>query len=84
MDGIGSLTQGSEVGEYLSIAPDPDAIQITDAPDGGAFIDMAGDGERDESAPPDEEFYGNLATARTVGIGDSLVINSGALTVLMT
>ena len=61
MDGIGSLTQGSEVGEYLSIAPDPDAIQITDTPDGGAFIDMGGAGERDESEPPDPEFYGNLA-----------------------
>lgn len=29
-------------------------------------------------------YYGTLATARTVGVGDSLVINSGALTVLMT
>lgn len=28
--------------------------------------------------------YGTLATARTVGVGDSLVINSGALTALMT
>jgi len=28
--------------------------------------------------------YGTLATARTVGVGDSLIINSGALTALMT
>jgi len=28
--------------------------------------------------------YGTLATARTVGVGDSLVINSGALTAIMT
>lgn len=28
--------------------------------------------------------FGNLATARTVGVGDSLVVNSGALTAIMT
>jgi hypothetical protein len=28
--------------------------------------------------------YGTLATARTVGVGDSLIIASGALTALMT
>lgn len=29
-------------------------------------------------------YFGTLATARTVGVGDSLVIASGALTALMT
>ena len=53
------LSGGAEVGEYLSIEPYPDGIEISDAPGGGAFVDMPG--EREEAPPPDEGFYSNLA-----------------------
>ncbi len=53
------LHSGAQVGDYLAV-PDPEGhIEIEDAPDGGAFVSMPG--QRLESTPPDEEFYGNLA-----------------------
>lgn len=56
---IPALTEGADVAEYLELPGDPDEIVLTETPDGGAFVDMPG--EREESTPPDEGFYANLA-----------------------
>lgn len=50
---------GADIGEYVALPDDPDDLLLQDAPDGGAFVDLPG--ERDESRPPDDEFYANLA-----------------------
>lgn len=52
------LAAGEDGAEYFEIAADPDEIEIIH-PEEGAFADMPG--EREESAPPDEGFYTNLA-----------------------
>lgn len=52
---------GTDIGEYLALPGDPNAIAIEDAEDGGAYVNLPG--ERVESAPPDEGFYSNLAEA---------------------
>jgi hypothetical protein len=50
---------GVEAGEYLELPGDPEGIEIVDADDGGAWVNMPG--ERAESIPPDQGFYQNLA-----------------------
>lgn len=51
--------EGIDVGEYLQVGTDPEAIVVTDADDGGAYVEMPG--ERDDKEPPDQTFYANLA-----------------------
>jgi chaperonin GroES len=55
----GSPVEGMDVGEYLQVGTDPDALQVTDAEDGGAYVEMPG--QRKDEAPPDAGFYDNLA-----------------------
>ena len=66
-----ALANGVDVGEYLSVAPDPDQIEITDAGDGGAFVALPG--EEAESAPHDTEFYANLAEVLPDVVKDRIV-----------
>jgi hypothetical protein len=61
LNGSAAPAEGIDVGEYLSIGTDPDAIQITPAEDGGAYVEMPGEGEREDQDPPDNSFYANLA-----------------------
>lgn len=53
------LAAGPDQDEYFTLADDPDEITIVDVPSGSAFVDMPG--QREESEPPDEGFYDNLA-----------------------
>ena len=57
---LNRLAAGADEAEYYEIADDPDEVEIID-PDAaeGAFADEPG--EREESAPPNEGFYSNLA-----------------------
>lgn len=48
-----------DVAEYLDVPEPQDGVLITDAEDGGAYVDMPG--ESSEKAPPDPAFYANLA-----------------------
>ncbi len=50
---------GLDIGEYLTVGPDQNEIEIEQAEDGGAFVNLPGD--RDESTPHDPSFYANLA-----------------------
>jgi hypothetical protein len=54
-----SLNSGADVGEYISVAPDPEEPQIEATEDGGAFVSMPG--EEKESTPSNPGFYANLA-----------------------
>jgi chaperonin GroES len=55
----GALMLGADVGEYIVLDQNPDELVFTPGPDGGEYVDMPG--EREESKPPDEGFYSNLA-----------------------
>lgn len=71
---VSSPRGGVDVGEYLSVdGGEQDGLQITDAEDGGAFIDFPG--HRDESAPPDEGFYSNLAEVLDTRAQSDIVVD---------
>lgn len=53
------LSAGRDEAEYFELADDPEAIEIVDDDGDGAFADEAG--QREESEPPDQGFYDNLA-----------------------
>lgn len=53
------LNGGVDVGEYINVGTDQNAIQVTEAEDGGAYVDFPG--HEQESTPPNEGFYTNLA-----------------------
>ena len=55
----GTPSEGVDVAEYISVAPDPDEITLVPTADGGAYVEMPG--EREEEEPPDQTFYANLA-----------------------
>ena len=60
-DAVSSPTGGIDVDDYVDVAPDPDDIVMGPEDDaGGSWVDLPG--ERQESAPPDDNgFYDNLA-----------------------
>lgn len=53
------LSGARDESEYFDIADDPDEVEIVETDSMSAFADLAG--QRKESAPPDEGFYGNIA-----------------------
>jgi chaperonin GroES len=59
VNGDAGPSEGIDVGEYLQVGTDPDAIQLIPDENGGAFVEMPG--ERVEEAPKDDAFYANLA-----------------------
>lgn len=66
-----ALSMGADVGEYMLLDQDPDEPIITDTPDGGAYVEMPG--EREESRPPDEGFYSNLAEVLPDSVQSTIV-----------
>lgn len=57
----GTPAEGVDVGEYLSVGTDTDEMHLTPAEDGGAYVEMPGEGEREDEEPEDRSFYANLA-----------------------
>ena len=72
-DPVGKPMGGVDVEEYISVDPDPDEITITpDEEGGGIWVDVPT--EREESAPPDKEFYANLAAVLPKFVRDRIVM----------
>lgn len=66
----GALMLGADTGEYIVLDQNPDELVFTPGPDGGEYVDMPG--EREESQPPDEGFYSNLAAALPDSVKDRI------------
>lgn len=64
------LSAARDEGEYFDLADDPDEVEIVETDPGAAFADLPG--QREESTPPDEGFYKNLAELLPPNIKDQI------------